>query len=80
MHLCLNSNGGLYHQHSSSSGLLPDSGLPATITEKPITDRFFLVHLLVLLEQGLRNIAENGFYLLFRICIAISFILLSFSV
>jgi hypothetical protein len=80
MHLCWNSNGGLYHQHSSSSGLLPDLGLPATITEKPITDRFFLVHLLVLLEQGLRNIAENGFYLLFRICIAISFILLSFSV
>ena len=41
---------------------------------------FFLLHLLVRLEQGLRNIAESGFYLFFRICIAISFILLSFSV
>jgi len=80
MPLCLNSNGGLYHQHSSSSGLLPDSGSPATITEKPITDRFFLLHLLVRLEQGLRNTAESGFYLSFRIYIAISFILLSFSV
>ena len=41
---------------------------------------FFLLHLLVRLEQGLRNIVEGGFYLFFRICIAISFILLSFSV
>ena len=31
-------------------------------------------------EQGLRNIVESGFFLFFRICIAISFILLSFSV
>ena len=80
MPLCLNSNGGLCHQHSSFSGLLPVSGSPATITEKPITDRFFLLHLLVRLEQSLRNIAESGFYWFFRIRIAISFILLSFSV
>ncbi|GIT08950.1 MAG: hypothetical protein CM1200mP30_25800 [Pseudomonadota bacterium] len=52
-------NGGLYHQHSSSSGLLQDSGSPAIFTEKPITDLFFLLHLLVRLEQGLRNIGRE---------------------